>query len=61
MFTKPKKFQISRNIGAVSYLECSAYAQDGLREVFKEAAVFAITGGNQEGAKRERASICTLI
>jgi len=34
--------QMSKEIGAVSYLECSALTQEGVRDVFHEAARFAL-------------------
>ena len=56
---------MAKDIGALSYLECSALTQEGLKKVF-ESAIRSVIVGTGEGGdgvpqKRKKKGACSLL
>ena len=51
---------MAKSIGALTYLECSAKAQEGVNDVFDEAIRVVLNHQKEKKSKRH-CHICTLI
>jgi len=53
--------EMAKKIGAVAYMECSAYTQQGLVEVFKKAISVALEHSFPSTTKKENSRRCSIM